>query len=111
MVTIPMTKIKQKQATTNSIFSDFDKYLIGEGTHERAYEKMGAHLTELNGQTGVHFAVWAPNAANVSVVGDFNSWDSDSNYVPHRQRHLDGVHSRFGRIYRLQVSRFHPKRR
>ena len=40
---------------------------------------MGAHLTELNGQTGVHFAVWAPNAANVSVVGDFNSWDSDSN--------------------------------
>ncbi|MCB0224765.1 MAG: 1,4-alpha-glucan branching protein GlgB [Anaerolineae bacterium] len=79
MVTIPMTKIKQKQATTNSIFSDFDKYLIGEGTHERAYEKMGAHLTELNGQTGVHFAVWAPNAANVSVVGDFNSWDSDSN--------------------------------
>lgn len=55
--------------------STFDAYLIGEGTHERAYEKMGAHLVHLHGQDGVAFAVWAPNARQVSVIGDFNQWD------------------------------------
>ena len=47
-------------------FSDYDLYLLGEGTHYRAYEKMGAHLVEVAGQPGVHFAVWAPNAKQVS---------------------------------------------
>ncbi|MCB0172020.1 MAG: 1,4-alpha-glucan branching protein GlgB [Anaerolineae bacterium] len=60
------------------ILSDFDKYLIGEGTHERVYEKLGAHLVELDGKQGTHFAVWAPNARQVSVVGDFNGWHPDS---------------------------------
>ena len=54
--------------------SDFDKYLIGEGTHERAYEKFGAHLISVDGRPGVAFAVWAPNAREVSVIGDFNDW-------------------------------------
>lgn len=54
--------------------SDFDKYLIGEGTHERAYEKFGAHLISVDGRQGVAFAVWAPNAREVSVMGDFNGW-------------------------------------
>ncbi len=54
--------------------SDFDKYLIGEGTHERAYEKFGAHLISVDGRQGVAFAVWAPNAREVSVMGDFNDW-------------------------------------
>lgn len=60
------------------LISDFDKYLISQGTHERTYEKLGAHLTELDGKQGVHFAVWAPNARQVSVVGDFNEWQPDS---------------------------------
>ncbi len=55
--------------------SDFDKYLIGEGTHERAYEKLGAHLVFFAGQEGVAFAVWAPNAHQVSVIGEFNGWN------------------------------------
>ena len=55
--------------------TDFDTYLFGEGNHHRIYEKLGAHLTEINGIRGVHFAVWAPNARNVSVIGDFNNWD------------------------------------
>ena len=55
--------------------SDYDMYLLEEGTHCRAYEKMGAHLGELAGQRGVHFAVWAPNAKQVSVLGDFNGWN------------------------------------
>jgi 1,4-alpha-glucan branching enzyme len=54
--------------------SDFDIYLWSEGTHYRAYEKLGAHLTEQNGVAGTHFAVWAPNARAVSVLGDFNNW-------------------------------------
>jgi 1,4-alpha-glucan branching enzyme len=48
---------------------------MGEGTHMRLYDKMGAHLIEHQGARGVHFAVWAPNARRVSVVGDFNEWD------------------------------------
>ena len=59
--------------------SDYDMYLLEEGTHCRAYEKMGAHLGELAGQRGVHFAVWAPNAKQVSVLGDFNEWNPQSN--------------------------------
>jgi 1,4-alpha-glucan branching enzyme len=63
------------QPVSASWLSDFDKYLIGEGTHERAYEKLGAHLVSFDGQEGIAFAVWAPNARAVSVIGDFNSWD------------------------------------
>ncbi len=55
--------------------TDFDLYLFGEGTHFRTYEKMGAHPATIDGVPGVHFAVWAPNALRVSVVGWFNRWD------------------------------------
>ncbi len=58
-----------------STLSDLDLYLIGEGTHYRSYEKMGAHAIVLEGVSGVRFAVWAPNARRVSVVGDWNRWD------------------------------------
>jgi 1,4-alpha-glucan branching enzyme len=57
--------------------SDFDLYLFGEGKHHRLYEKLGAHPTEIDGRSGVYFAVWAPQADRVSIVGDFNDWDSD----------------------------------
>jgi 1,4-alpha-glucan branching enzyme len=55
--------------------SDFDAHLLAEGTHLHMYEQMGAHLVEKDGVKGVRFAVWAPNAIRVSVVGDFNQWD------------------------------------
>jgi 1,4-alpha-glucan branching enzyme len=55
--------------------TDFDLHLFGEGNHHRIYEKLGAHATEIDGVKGVYFAVWAPNARNVSVLGDFNLWD------------------------------------
>jgi len=55
--------------------TDFDIHLFSEGNHHRIYEKLGAHLIELDGVKGVYFAVWAPNARNVSVLGDFNHWD------------------------------------
>lgn len=56
--------------------SNFDRYLISEGTHERAYEKLGAHLIRFGSRDGVVFAVWAPNARQVAVIGDFNDWDA-----------------------------------
>jgi 1,4-alpha-glucan branching enzyme len=55
--------------------TDYDLYLFGEGTHHRAYEKLGAHPGEVDGHRGVHFAVWAPNGAQVTVIGDFNGWN------------------------------------
>ncbi len=57
-------------------FTDFDFHLFGEGKHHTIYEKLGAHLTEQEGQQGVYFAVWAPHAQEVGVVGDFNNWDT-----------------------------------
>jgi 1,4-alpha-glucan branching enzyme len=55
--------------------SEYDLYLIGEGRHEQVYEKLGSHPREHQGVQGTAFAVWAPSARAVSVVGDFNSWD------------------------------------
>jgi 1,4-alpha-glucan branching enzyme len=57
------------------IIGDYDLYLFGEGNHTRIYQKLGAHPMRIGDADGVHFAVWAPNAARVSVVGDFNAWD------------------------------------
>ncbi|HHP7244102.1 MAG TPA: 1,4-alpha-glucan branching protein GlgB [Elainellaceae cyanobacterium] len=62
-------------AFRSPLFTDFDIHLFAEGNHHRIYEKMGAHLTEIEGVQGVYFSVWAPNARNVSVIGDFNDWD------------------------------------
>jgi len=68
-------------AQTLQSLSDFDVYLLAEGTFDRAYEKLGAHLTERDGRQGVQFAVWAPNAKLVSVVGDFNQWNPAANVM------------------------------
>ncbi len=55
--------------------TEYDLYLFNEGSNFRAYEKLGSHVIELDGVRGVHFAVWAPNAESVSVIGSFNDWD------------------------------------
>ena len=57
-----------------SLFSDFDISLFKAGKHYRLYEKLGSHLVEVNGTKGTYFAVWAPSARTVSVIGDFNYW-------------------------------------
>jgi len=57
------------------VLTDFDQYLIGEGTHKELWRVLGAHVTSHQKTEGVHFAVWAPNARRVSVIGDFNQWD------------------------------------
>ena len=57
------------------LMSDYDVYLFREGRHSTLYDKMGAHVMALDGAEGTHFAVWAPNARSVGVVGDFNGWN------------------------------------
>lgn len=58
---------------------ELDQYLFGQGTHYDLYKKMGSHLVTDGKKKGTYFAVWAPNAKSVSVVGDFNNWDRDKN--------------------------------
>lgn len=59
--------------------SDFDLYLFGQGTHYKIFDKLGAHPITINNVDGVNFALWAPNAKRVSVIGDFNNWDGRQN--------------------------------
>jgi 1,4-alpha-glucan branching enzyme len=68
---------------------ELDVYLAGEGRHEQLYERLGAHVRELEGVVGTSFAVWAPNARSVSVVGDFNSWDG--RLLPMRSLGASGI--------------------
>jgi 1,4-alpha-glucan branching enzyme len=64
----------KKEVQVHSLFSDFDISLFKAGKHYRLYEKFGAHIMEVNGEKGVYFAVWAPTAKAISVIGDFNYW-------------------------------------
>ena len=61
-----------------NIITEADRYVFGKGCHYEIYRKLGSHLMELGGKKGVYFAVWAPNANAVSVIGDFNDWNKDS---------------------------------
>jgi 1,4-alpha-glucan branching enzyme len=87
--------------------SEFDEYLLAEGTHLHMYERLGAHLAEIKGRSGVRFAVWAPNALRVSVVGDFNNWDGRRH--PMRFHHNSGLWDIFipgfgqGDIYKFEI--------
>ncbi|NEX21439.1 1,4-alpha-glucan branching protein GlgB [Thiorhodococcus mannitoliphagus] len=71
------------------VLSDFDLHLLGEGRHWHAYRVLGSHYHEVDGVSGIQFAVWAPNAERVSVVGDFNAWDGRT--YPMRVRGGSGV--------------------
>jgi 1,4-alpha-glucan branching enzyme len=89
------------------VLGDTDLWLLAEGTHYRPYEKLGAHLLEHEGVHGVNFAVWAPNARRVSVVGSFNQWDGRRHAM--RQRHGSGIWEIFlpgvaaGDLYKFEI--------
>jgi 1,4-alpha-glucan branching enzyme len=87
----------------------FDEHLFGEGRHWRLYEKLGAHVRNLGGVSGVSFAVWAPQAEGVSVVGDFNNWDGRLHQM--RRLGVSGVWEIFipdlgtGAAYKYEIHR------
>ncbi|WP_235889253.1 1,4-alpha-glucan branching protein GlgB [Maritimibacter alexandrii] len=89
------------------VLGEIDEYLLGEGNHLRLWEALGAHVTEHEGTRGTHFAVWAPNARRVSLVGDFNLWDERR--TPMRRRGGTGVWEIFvpglgdGALYRYDI--------
>jgi 1,4-alpha-glucan branching enzyme len=89
------------------VLTEYDLYLSGEGTHYLKYEKLGAHVREVAGVRGVHFAVWAPNAKRVSVVGNFNYWDGRVD--PMRHRGESGIWEIFipgldeGEVYKFEI--------
>jgi 1,4-alpha-glucan branching enzyme len=94
------------------VLTDFDHHLLSEGTHYRNFEKLGAHLITHQGFGGVHFAVWAPNAQRVSVIGNFNHWDGRRH--PMRSCGPNGIWELFvpdlveGEVYKFEIkSRYH----
>ena len=68
-------KTEKKPAEMTCKVTDWDQYLFGQGTHYEIYKKLGAHLTEKDGVAGTYFAVWAPRAKSVKLIGEFNNWD------------------------------------
>ena len=91
----------------NSQITDFDTYLFAEGKHYDVYEKFGAHPMTIDGVKGTYFAVWAPHARRVSVVGDFNMWDGALN--PMQMMQTSGIYELFipdvapGAVYKYQI--------
>ena len=89
------------------ILSDSDLRQFGEGVHDSIYEKLGAHVLDLNGSSGTHFAVWAPHAREVSVIGEFNGWNPMAN--PLTRNGGSGVWSGFvpaigqGSLYKFSI--------
>lgn len=81
--------------TDSRVFiSEADAYLFGQGTHYDIYKKLGAHPSQENGEKGYFFGVWAPNAAQVYVIGDFNEWKEESNPMV-RMEESDGIWTAF----------------
>lgn len=89
------------------VLGEMDVWLLSEGTHDRPYERMGAHPAQVDGVDGVSFAVWAPNARRVSVVGSFNNWDGRRHMM--RVRGASGVWEIFiphlveGDLYKFEI--------
>ncbi|MCA9666588.1 MAG: 1,4-alpha-glucan branching protein GlgB [Myxococcales bacterium] len=89
------------------LLGDLDLHLHGEGRHYRVFERLGAHPREVDGVAGTSFAVWAPNASRVSVVGDFNQWDGRRH--PMRQMGASGIWELFvpgvgrGTVYKFEM--------
>ena len=95
--------------TDSRVFiSEADAYLFGQGTHYDIYKKLGAHPSQENGEKGYCFGVWAPNAAQVYVIGDFNEWKEESNPMV-RMEESDGIWTAFipgvqeGSLYKFLI--------
>ena len=105
-------KSTEKKATVKPQKEDIrigelDQYLFGMGTHYDIYKKMGAHAATMDGKKGVYFTVWAPNAASVSVIGEFNDWQEDAD--PMQRLEPSGIYEKFvpgakvGMLYKFYI--------
>ncbi|MGL5434456.1 MAG: 1,4-alpha-glucan branching protein GlgB [Lachnospiraceae bacterium] len=94
--------------TGTGFITEVDRYLFGNGTHYEIYDKLGAHPRSYNGTEGYYFSVWAPHAAAVSVVGDFNGWDPDAD--PMTVLETSGIYEAFipgieaGELYKFVIT-------
>jgi 1,4-alpha-glucan branching enzyme len=105
----------RRASTDVSLLTEQDLYLFNEGTHNRLFDRLGAHPLDVEGTSGTYFAVWAPDAETISVIGDFNAWDPQSN--PLRPKGHSGIWEGFipdigkGTVYKYRmVSRYHGYR-
>ncbi|HKM22428.1 MAG TPA: 1,4-alpha-glucan branching protein GlgB [Lachnospiraceae bacterium] len=104
----PKAAVKPKNLENTSFLSDMDQYLFGMGTHYEIYKKLGAHQATKNSKKGMHFAVWAPNATAVSLIGEFNGWDESANCMERLEP--SGIYETFveglgcGELYKYQIT-------
>ena len=97
----------KKAAIGTGFITEVDRYLFGQGTHYQIYDKLGAHPKTYRGKKGMYFAVWAPHAKAVSVVGDFNGWDPSK--APMKPLADSGIFERFipglgtGKLYKYAI--------
>lgn len=113
-----MAFMKKGKSTKKKVqpyeIGELDQYLFGQGNHYEIYQKMGAHKVTCKGKEGVYFAVWAPHARRVAVIGDFNGWDFEANYMD-RQEPL-GIYTCFvpgvkeGDLYKFCIETEQGKR-
>ncbi len=102
-------RVTREKADDLGVLTDYDVFLFREGRHCRLYEKLGSHPLRLNGSPGVYFAVWAPNATSVSVIGDFNAWSPQENPL-HLRDGASGIWEGFveeigeGALYKYHLS-------
>ena len=98
----------QRILSDTNLLTDDDIYLFNEGSHLRLYEKLGAHRLNIGGQDGTYFAVWAPDAERVSVIGDFNGWDRATHSL--RPQKQSGIWAGFlpgvaeGDVYKYHIA-------
>ena len=116
--TVAVTKKKEnpfvdysKSVWVHSLLTDFDVALFVSGKHFRLYEKMGAHLLTVNQTNGTYFAVWAPNAQQVSVIGNFNEWSKQTHQL-NKRWDASGIWEGFipyvtkGEVYKYYIKGF-----
>lgn len=105
-------KVTMDSYSVASMLSDYDRFLLGQGNHRRMYDLLGAHSRIVDGVEGINFAVWAPNAQGISVVGDFNHWDPRQHPM-HKLSQDNGIWELFipdltpGTFYKFRVTDIH----
>lgn len=106
--TTKRTTSKKPKTEGLGVIGELDRYLLGEGRHYQLYHKLGAHPYTYRGQDGYYFAVWAPHAAAVSLVGDFNAWNPDA--TPMKPVADSGIYELFvpglgvGQLYKFAIT-------